>query len=64
MDIVKRTVRKESFVPRFTTGYERLGFTPKKDLQVFRTGFKPPKYSYVVEWQMDEDVSKTEMPRF
>ena len=56
MKVTKRKVRKDSFVPRFTMGYERFSYSPKNDAQVLPTGFKSPKYQYIVEWQLDVEV--------
>ncbi|HNZ70173.1 MAG TPA: hypothetical protein PLT53_13225 [Prolixibacteraceae bacterium] len=64
MDLTKKTVRNLSFNPFQMTGYERFGFTPKKDIKPMRAEYRPPKYNYVVEWQMEEEIRKPEIPGF
>ena len=43
--------------------YERIGITPKKNLQPLRSSYKPPQYHFVVAWQLEED-NKQEVRQF
>ena len=58
MDLKQKTFRKISSVSDTLLEYERIGITPKKDIQPFRSSYKPPQYHFVVAWQMEEDKKK------
>lgn len=55
MDFNQKTFRKMSITSNSLLEYERIGITPKKDIQPFRSSYKPPQYHFVVAWQMEED---------
>ncbi len=51
----KKTLKRISFNPNDLISSERFGFTSKKDMPPIKSDFTPPKYTYVVEWQMEEE---------
>lgn len=60
MQSEQRTLKKMSFTSGQWVGYERFSYTPKKDIEPVRSSFRPGAYHFVVEWQMEEEVGKSD----
>lgn len=63
MEFKQKTFRKMSLNANTPLEYERIGITPKKNLQPLRSSYKPPQYHFVVAWQLEED-NKQEVRQF